>query len=234
MDYTHPDLLANLWSAPSPFVVTLGSNTITCPAGAHGFNAITLVCDPMDDHGHGTHVSGTIGASGNNGAGVVGVNWITRLMGIKFLNEDGTGSIADAINGIEFAIQAKEAFASTAAADVRILSNSWGGTIASQALREEIEAANAADMLFTAAAGNNGINSDWRPTYPASYDVPNVVAVAATDNTDTRAWFSNYSSTLVDLAAPGADRPVHGGGHRGHSDVCHRPRTQLSVARAQE
>ena len=98
IDYTHPDLAANMWSAPSAFQVTIEGTTITCPAGTHGFNVVARTCDPMDDHEHGTHVSGTIGASGNNAFGVVGVNWITQLMGIKFLDENGSGSIADAIS----------------------------------------------------------------------------------------------------------------------------------------
>ncbi|HSB75058.1 MAG TPA: S8 family serine peptidase, partial [Terriglobales bacterium] len=77
IDYTHPDLQANMWSAPAPFSVVLAGSTITCPAGSHGFNALTFACDPMDDNRHGTHVSGTIGAAGNNSLGVVGVNWTT-------------------------------------------------------------------------------------------------------------------------------------------------------------
>src|SRR2546421_720523 len=83
-------LADNMWSAPSAFTVTIGGVAITCPAGTHGFNAITMTCDPMDDHNHGTHVSGTIGASGNNALGVVGVNWVTQLMGIKFLDANGS------------------------------------------------------------------------------------------------------------------------------------------------
>ncbi|PYR94200.1 MAG: hypothetical protein DMF84_06530 [Acidobacteria bacterium] len=205
IDYTHPDLADNMWSAPSAFTVTIGGVAITCPAGTHGFNAITMTCDPMDDHNHGTHVSGTIGASGNNALGVVGVNWVTQLMGIKFLDANGSGSVGDAINGIEFAIQAKAAFSSTAAADVRVLSASWGGMDFSQALLDEILAANDRDMLFVAAAGNNGISNEILPTYPASFSAPNVVAVAATTNTDTRAWFSNYGASSVHLGAPGVD-----------------------------
>jgi len=95
IDYTHPDLAANVWSAPTSFTVTIGGRTLTCPAGSHGFNAIAYAatsgnvtggpsCDPMDDHYHGTHVSGTVGAVGNNGVGVVGVNWTTKIMGLKF------------------------------------------------------------------------------------------------------------------------------------------------------
>ncbi len=171
IDYTHPDLAANLWSAPAPFTVTIGGVSITCPAGSHGFNAIALTCDPMDDHNHGTHVAGTIGAAAGNGAGVVGVNWITQLMGVKFLNASGSGTIADAINGLDFVMQTRQAFAATGGADVRVLSNSWGGRSFSQALRDEIAATADADMLFVAAAGNDGFSNDILPTYPASYDV---------------------------------------------------------------
>ena len=204
IDYTHPDLVANLWSAPSQFAVTIGGVSITCPAGSHGFNAIALTCDPMDDHNHGTHVAGTIGAAAGN-AGVVGVNWITQLMGVKFLNASGSGTIADAINGLDFVMQARQAFSATGGADVRVLSNSWGGRSFSQALRDEIAATADADMLFVAAAGNDGFSNDILPTYPASYDVGNIIAVAATTNTDGRASFSNYGAVSVDLGAPGVD-----------------------------
>jgi subtilisin family serine protease len=201
IDYTHPDLQANIWSAPAPFAVTIAGSTVNCPAGSHGFNAITLACDPMDDNKHGTHVSGTIGGAGNNGQGVVGVNWTTRLMGIKFLDATGSGYVSDAINAIEFAIQAKNAFG--AAADVRVLSNSWGGGGFSQALLDEIKRAGDNNMLFVAAAGNNGYNNDLSAFYPASYNATNLIAVAATDNNDMLASFSNYGPTSVQLGAPG-------------------------------
>ena len=194
-----------MWSAPSAFTVNIESRPITCPPGSHGFNAITLACDPMDDHNHGTHVAGTIGASGGNGIGVVGVNWTTKLMGLKFLDASGSGSVADAINAIQFAIQAREAFAAVDGAHVRVLSNSWGGGAFSQALLDEIGAANSHGMLFVAAAGNSGFSNDILPTYPANYAAPNVVAVAATTNTDARAWFSNYGASSVHLGAPGVD-----------------------------
>jgi len=205
VDYTHPDLAPNIWSAPGPFHVTLGGVTITCDAGTHGFNAIARTCDPMDDHNHGTHVSGTIGAAGNNEIGVVGVNWTTSIMAAKFIGPDGSGTLADAIDAIEFLIQAKETFAATSAANVRVVSNSWGDTAFSQALLDEIDLANEADMLFVAAAGNNGLPNDLFPMYPASYDAPNVVAVAATDNKDRRAYFSNYGANSVHLGAPGVN-----------------------------
>jgi len=205
IDYTHPDLAANVWSAPATFTVTIGGLTIICPAGSHGFNAITNVCDPLDDHNHGSHVSGTIGAVGNNGTGVVGVNWTASIMAGKFLDATGTGTIANAINAIEFVVQAKLAFAATGDANVRVLSNSWGGGAFSQALLDEINRADANDMLFVAAAGNSGTPNDLFPLYPASYNAPNVVAVAATDNTDSLAFFSNFGPNTVHLGAPGVD-----------------------------
>src|SRR5713226_3287399 len=205
IDYRHPDLAANVWSAPAAFTVTIGGQSITCPAGSHGFNAITNVCDPLDDNNHGSHVSGTIGAVGNNGIGVVGVNWTASIMGSKFLDATGTGTTADAINAIEFVLQAKAAFAATSGANVRVLSNSWGGGAFSQALLDEINRANANDMLFVAAAGNDHSNNDVVPHYPSGFNAPNVVAVAATDNTDALPGFSNFGSTSVHLGAPGVD-----------------------------
>jgi subtilisin family serine protease/subtilase family serine protease len=204
IDYTHPDLAGNVWSAPASFAVTIGGVSIVCPAGSHGFNVIALSCDPMDDNHHGTHIAGTIGAAGD-GVGVVGVNWIAQLMGVKFLNSAGSGSVADAINALDFVMQARQAFSATGGADVRVLSNSWGGRSFSQALRDEIAATSDADMLFVAAAGNDGFSNDILPNYPASYDVESIVAVAATTNTDGRAYFSNYGATSVDLGAPGVD-----------------------------
>ena len=201
IDYTHPDLAANIWTAPRAFTVTVGGATITCAAGTHGFNAILNTCNPFDDHFHGTHVAGTIGAVGNNGVGVVGVNWTASIMGLKFLNAQGSGTVTDAIKALAFAVQAKSALGPDA--NIRILSNSWAGGAFSQALRNEIQATSAQDMLFVAAAGNNGMNNDAFPTYPASYTVDNVMSVAATTNRDERASFSNWGAASVHLGAPG-------------------------------
>lgn len=203
VDYTHPDLAANIWSAPSAFSVVINGTTINCAAGTHGFNAINNTCDPMDDNSHGTHVSGTIGGVGNNGVGVTGVNWTASIMGAKFLNGSGSGSTSDAIKAIEFTIQAKQKFGANA--NVRVLSNSWGGGGFSQLLLDAINKANTADMLFVAAAGNAATNIDASPSYPASYSATNIVSVAATDNDDQLASFSNYGLTSVDLAAPGVN-----------------------------
>ncbi len=199
VDYTHPDLADNIWSAPAPFQLSIGGQFITCPAGSHGFNAITMTCDPMDDHYHGTHCAGTIGAIGDNSVGATGVNWTTQIIGAKFLDASGSGYTSDAINAIEFLVQAK----SVAGANIRVVSNSWGGGGYSQALLDEINRAN--DMLFVFAAGNSAINIDTFPFYPASYAAPNLLAIAATDNNDRLASFSNYGATTVQLGAPGVD-----------------------------
>jgi hypothetical protein len=203
VDWTHPDLAANMWSAPTTFTVNVGGQNITCPAGSHGFNAITFSCSPWDDNSHGTHVSGTIGAVGNDGNGVAGVNWTTRIMALKFLNNQGNGSLSDALDAMEFAIRAKTYFAATHGADVRVFSASWGGGGAASTFVDGLNVAKAAEILFVAAAGNNASNNDVTPFYPASYTNDNVIAVASSDVNDNRAGYSNYGPQSVDLGAPG-------------------------------
>ena len=203
VDYTHPDLAGNIWSAPSAFTVNLSWGQLTCPAGSHGFNAINRSCDPRDDNNHGTHVSGTIGAVGNNATGVTGVNWTTRIMGLKFMDATGSGTSSDAIDAIEFALQAKTVLGANA--NVRVFSNSWTGSGNSQSLLAEINRANTFDALFVVAAGNDSRNNDTTPTYPASYTAPNIIAVAATTSTDSLASFSNYGRNSVHLGAPGVN-----------------------------
>jgi subtilisin family serine protease len=202
MDYTHPDLAANVWSASTAFSVTVGGVSVVCAAGTHGFNAITRTCDPMDDQYHGTHVAGTIGADGNNGVGVTGVNWATSMMAIKFLGSSGSGYTSDAVVGLQFVAQVKQKLGSNA--NVRVLSNSWGGGGYSQSLVNAINAANADGMLFVAAAGNSNTNNDVAPHYPSSYATPNMVAVASSTSSDLRSGFSSYGATSVHLAAPGS------------------------------
>ncbi|MCG8604173.1 S8 family serine peptidase, partial [bacterium] len=150
--------------------------------------------DPFDDDDHGTHVSGTIGAIGNNDLGVVGVNWSVSIMPLKFLDTEGSGTTDDAIDAIIYATNM----------GVKILSNSWGGGF-SQALGEAIEFANERGVLFVAAAGNERTNNDVFPTYPASYEIDNVLSVASTTSSDNLSSFSNFGKQTVDLAAPGSE-----------------------------
>lgn len=226
IDYTHPDLAANVWAAPAPFTVTIGGQTITCGAGSHGFNSITNVCDPADDNFHGTHISGIIGARGNDSYGVSGVNWQSSLIGLKFIGSDGTGNISDAINVLEFAVQVKQFFAATPTpVDIRVLNNSWNIDAHSQALLDQISRTNENNMLIVASAGNGtlgvGDNNDLAPSYPASYAVShtftpndssppvsitaasNVISVAATDYNDELSPAYNFGKQSVHLAAPG-------------------------------
>ncbi len=196
IDYTHPDLAGNIYTnageTPGNGIDDDGNGFVD---DVRGWDFVNQDNDPMDDNGHGTHVAGTIGASGNNGIGVTGVNWSVRLMPLKFLNSEGSGTAADAIAAIEYATQM----------GVDIMNNSWGGSEYSEALRLAIVDASNAGIFFVAAAGNSGANSDRSPEYPASFNVPNVISVAATDHFDQLANFSNYGATSVDLAAPGVD-----------------------------
>ena len=202
-DYTHPDLRANIWRAPAAFTVKVGAATISCPAGSHGFNAIEMTCDPTDTHGHGTRMAGVIGAVGNNGIGVSGVNWAASIMPLKFMNETGTGWTSDAVKAMEFAIQVRNTFHASRTADVRVLSNSWGGSGFSAALEDEVIRAGQHDMLVVASAGNDGRDTDISPLYPGSLDLPNLLSVAATNERDQLEPYSNYGALSVDIAAPG-------------------------------
>ena len=151
--------------------------------------------NPSDVYGHGTHVSGTIAGKGNNGGGVTGVAWNAKIMPLKFLNDQGSGSTSNAILAINYAT----------AKGVKLTNNSWGGGGYSQALYDAINAAGQAGALFIAAAGNNSANADINPMYPAAYNLDNIVSVASTTRTDALSSFSNYGLTSVDLGAPGSD-----------------------------
>lgn len=174
VDYTHPELAPNMWTGPS---------------GEHGYNVITDTPDPMDDFGHGTHCAGIIGASGNNGIGITGAAWKTKIMAVKAIGSNGKAYISDIIKGIEYA----------AANNADIISCSFGGGDYSQSLYDAISGSHA---LFICAAGNNGMNNDQKPYYPASYTLSNIIGVASTAADDTLFPSSNYG-TSVHLAAPG-------------------------------
>jgi len=204
IDYDHEDLAANIWINPGEIPYNEVDDDLNGYVDdIHGINAITESGDPNDDHGHGTHCAGTIGAVGNNDKGVVGVNWKVRLVGLKFLNSGGSGYDADAIECINYAIALKNN-----GVNIRVLSNSWGGGGYSQGLYDAIDATNQAGILFVAAAGNDGLDTESNPHYPSSYDNVNILAVASTDSEDKLSSFSNgasnYGSTSVDIGAPGS------------------------------
>ena len=198
VQYTHPDLAANIWSNPGG----VGG----CAAGTHGYNVVASTCDPMDDevpyNGHGTHVAGIIGAVGNNGVGVTGVNWQTTILPVKWVDSSGSGSTSQLIAALDWVIQAKNA-----GVNVRVVNDSevFVGTAASQAMSDEIDLLGQNDILFVTAAGNTGQNND-DPTvgrYPCRYNRPNEICVAASNQQDALPSWANYGPTTVDLAAPG-------------------------------
>src|SRR3954468_11405528 len=201
IDHAHPDLVDNLWIAPAAYTVTVQGAALSCPAGSHGVDAYFRNCDAVDNNGHGTAMAGIMGATGNNAMGVSGVNWRTSIMDLKYAGADGMGFVSDAIDAIDVGLQLRSIFGT--AANVRVLSNSWGDDANSQALRDEVAKAAAADVLFVASAGNASRDIDVSPMYPAAYPVPNVIAVAATTADDTLASFSNYGTSTVHVGAPG-------------------------------
>jgi subtilisin family serine protease/fibronectin type 3 domain-containing protein/methionine-rich copper-binding protein CopC len=200
VDYTHEDLAANMWvnsgEIPGDGIDNDGNGFVD---DVHGFDFYNFDSDPMDDHNHGTHVAGTIGAVANNGIGVAGVNWNVRIMALKFLSASGSGSISNAIAALNYAV----------ANGAVISNNSWGFNGAySQALDDAIAAAQQAGHIFVAAAGNGnfagvGLDNDVTPFWPANSTHDNVVAVAALDHNNQKATFSNYGAVSVDVGAPG-------------------------------
>ena len=194
--YTHRDLVANVWTNPGE----IPGNGIDDDGNGyvddvHGINAISGSGDPFDDNDHGTHVSGTIGAAANNGEPSVGVAWKVSIMGLKFLNQDGSGFTADAIRCLQYAVKMK----------AKVSNNSWGGGPADQAMSDALTAARTAGHLFVAAAGNSALNNDVDPAYPASYGLDNMISVAAIDRKGQLADFSNYGRRSVHIGAPGVD-----------------------------
>jgi subtilisin family serine protease len=200
VDYNHVDLSANIWTNPGE----IAGNGIDDDRNGfiddvHGYDFANNDGNPMDDNGHGTHVSGTIAAVGNNASGVAGVNWSSSVMALKFLDANGSGSLSDAVRAINYATMMRTRYG----VNVRVTSNSWGGGGYYSSLYTAIQNSNRADILFVAAAGNEGKNTDAAPSYPACYNCTNVISVAAVDSSNRLASFSNYGVVSVDLAAPG-------------------------------
>lgn len=209
LDYNHPDLQENLWNNPGETGLDSlsrdkRSNGVDDDGNGRiddwrGWNFIANSNAPLDDDidGHGTHVAGIVGARGNNGIGVAGINWQIQLMPLKFLDSQGNGTIANAVAAIHYAV-------ANGADVINASYTHTNGVILSE--RDAIAAAgNPGGVLVVAAAGNSGTNNDLSPFYPASYPLDNILAVAATDPNDSRASFSNYGVTSVDLGAPGVN-----------------------------
>lgn len=206
IDYTHPDLVENIWvnqkeKGGTPGIDDDGNGYVD---DIHGWDAVSDGRnaphygqvgdpDPMDDNSHGTHVSGTIGARGGNGKGVVGVNWNVSLMGVKFLDENGSGSSIDEYRALRYILSNP----------VDVVNGSYGGGDKSKLIEMALKEGLNKGILFVFAAGNDSSNNDLKPQYPASYELDNIISVAATDSRDRIAGFSNFGQKSVHIAAPG-------------------------------
>jgi len=195
--YSHEDLSANIWTNPGE----LAGNGVDDDLNGyvddiHGWNAISNSGDPLDDNGHGTHVAGTIGAVANNGKGIVGVNHHVTIISCKFLDKNGSGFTSDAVECFNYFSNLKQK-----GINVRVTNNSWGGGGYSTSLYNSMNNG----ILHSVAAGNSGVNIDATPSYPASYNLDNIISVAATNSNDNYASFSNYGLISVDIAGPGVN-----------------------------
>ena len=216
IDYTHPDLAANVWINPNEIPANgLDDDGNGIVDDIHGIRAIGLgaegvpACgggtnfgDPMDDHGHGTHTAGTIAAVANNLAGLVGIGGLSnkvKVAGCKFLNTEGSGNTADAIVCMEYAYWLK-----THGINLIATSNSWGGGARSTALKEAIKALQDVGVVTIAASGNAGADNDADPHYPSSYNLDGLVAVNSYNQHDCASGFSNYGEYSTDVFAPGS------------------------------
>lgn len=205
VNYNHEDLSPVMWRNPRE----IPGNGIDDDHNGYiddvyGIDVVNGDTDPLDDHGHGSHCAGIIGAVGNNGKGVAGVNWSTKIIAVKTLAANGSGSTSYAVAAMEYLTALKKA-----GVNIVAINNSWGSVGGySQALKDAIDAAGDAGILSCCAAGNGGSdgigdNNDSIPSYPCNYDSPSVISVAASDSSDNPASFSNYGVTSVDIAAPG-------------------------------
>jgi serine protease len=192
--YNHPDLQANMWRNAGEIAGNgIDDDRDGYVDDIYGYDFANNDANPMDDNGHGTHVSGTIGAVGDNGIGVAGVNQHVKIMALKFLDSSGSGYLSNAVRALNYAV----------AKGAKVVNASFGGGGYDAAMATALTNARAKSVIVVAAAGNDGTNNDSSPSYPANYAGDNLVAVAATDSSDKLASFSNYGKTTVDIAAPG-------------------------------
>jgi subtilisin family serine protease len=196
VDPAHEDLSANMWQNPGE----IPGNGVDDDANGYvddvdGWDFLSNDPVAQDDHSHGSHTMGTAAAVGNNGVGVAGVAWSARIMRLKICNSFGSCNVSAAVSATDYATEN----------GARMTSNSWGGGSFSQAMKDAIDRADAAGVLYIAAAGNNGSNNDASPFYPSSYTSPNIISVASMTRFGGRSSFSNYGATTVDLGAPGSE-----------------------------
>jgi subtilisin family serine protease len=196
VNYNHPDLQQNIFVNQGE----IPGNSQDDDSNGYiddviGYDFANVDANPDDDHGHGSHCAGIVGAKGNNGVGVVGINWNVGILPVKALDSGGSGTNADVAAGIEYAVDR----------GASIVSLSLGSSSPSSSIQNAIAYARAHDVLVVAAAGNDWSDNDLSPTYPASFTDDNLIAVAATTANDSLAYFSNFGVSSVDVGAPGDD-----------------------------
>ena len=209
IDYTHPDLVPNLWrnsrEIPDNRIDDDASGVID---DVYGADFVEDDGDPTDDAGHGSHVAGTIAAVGNNALGITGVAWRTRLLSVRILAADGAADTAGIIRAFDYLRLLRQR-----GENIRVVNASWGSEYASQAIAEGIQTLANAGILLVCSAGNERLDTDTLPTFPACVDNPAVLAVTATDPSDALSVFSNFGVRTIHLAAPGQGilSTYHGG-----------------------
>lgn len=201
IDLRHPDLVSNLWTNPGESGSGRESNGLDDDGNGfaddhRGWDWVDSDNDPTDLNGHGTNVAGTVGAQGDNGEGVAGVSWTTKLIPLRVLDEAGLGLTSDVATAFSYA----------SGAGAEIVNASLAGSFSSAAMLEAI--ATSSETLFIVAAGNNSTNNDVQPRYPCNYELPNLVCVASTDEFNELSSFSNYGQVSVHLGAPGERIPT--------------------------
>lgn len=210
VDYNHPDLAANMWHNPGEISGDgIDNDNNGYIDDVYGIDTVNHDTNPMDDHGHGTHTSGTVGAVGNNGIGVTGVNQNVKILACKFIASNGFGPDSAAIECFNYITALRNK-----GINVRVSNNSWGGTGWNGLLISTIDTAGNAGIINMFAAGNSGQNNEVQPFYPGAYPNASILAVAASDSNDQPAGFSNYGAISTDLAAPGVGiLSTYGGGY---------------------
>jgi subtilisin family serine protease len=201
VDYRHPDLAANMWTNPGE----IPNNGVDDDGNGYvddyyGYDFADGAGDPQDSGFHGTHVAGTIAAVGKNQLGVIGVDFLASIMALKASNNGNNLSDSAIIEAIQYATLMKHKGVNIAA-----INASFGGAGYDSAMASAIQSAGDAGIIFCAAAGNNTSDNDVTPFYPASYRLANMIVVAASDQNDALASFSDYGATTVDLSAPGVN-----------------------------
>ena len=205
IDAKHPDIKNRLWQNPGEFSNGIDDDQNGLVDDIYGWDFVNSDNNPEDGSDHGTHVAGIIGAEGNNLTGITGVNWDCRIIALRTLDDRGSGSTDKAVEAILYAVSK----------GARVINASWGGYAHSQALQDALQYATDHGILVVAAAGNNQLNTDQEPFYPASYPVNGVLAVGSSESQGRMSSFSNYGRFSVDVIAPGSNiySTTKGGGY---------------------